>query len=61
MIGMKKEEVIERFRTMLPRRYQVAGGNIILCGVILELDDETGKALSIQRVRLPMSDVVNAQ
>ena len=61
VIGMKKEEVIERFRTMLPRRYQVAGGNIILCGVILELDDESGKALSIQRVRLPMSDVVKAQ
>ena len=61
VIGMKKEEVIERFRTMLPRRYQVAGGNIILCGVILELDDESGKALSIQRIRLPMSDVVKAQ
>ena len=61
VIGMKKEEVIERFRTMLPRRYQVAGGDIILCGVILELDDETGKALSIQRIRLPMSDVIKGQ
>ena len=46
---------------MLPRRYQVASSNIILCGVIIELDDETGKALSIERIRLPMSDVVKAQ
>ena len=55
VIGVKKEDVLHRFRTMLPRRYQVASGNVILCAVALELDDETGRALSIQRIRLPLS------
>ena len=56
VIGMKKEDVLHRFRTMLPRRYQVATGNVILCAVALELDDETGKALSIQRIRQPIRE-----
>ncbi len=55
VIGVRKEGAIRRFLTMLPVRHEVAKGNVILCAVALELDEETGKARSIQRIRLPLS------
>ena len=54
VIGMQKESVLHRFRTMLPSRYAVAKENVILCAVSLELDDETGRAIAIQRLRVPL-------
>ena len=56
VIGTKKEDAIRRFLTLLPVRHEVAKGNVILCAVALELNDETGKARSIQRIRLPLSE-----
>jgi calcineurin-like phosphoesterase len=55
VIGVRKEDAIRRFLTMLPVRHEVAKGNVILCAVAIELDEETGKARSIQRIRLPLS------
>ena len=54
VIGIQKEDVLYRFRTTLPTRYEVASGNVILCGVMLHLDDDTGKAVAIQRIRMPV-------
>lgn len=51
VIGMKKEAILERFITMRPTSFQVAKGDLRLCGVIAELDDETGQCRSIERVR----------
>ena len=59
VIGMKKGSVLRRFLTMLPARHEVAQGNVILCAVVLELDDDTGKALSIERLRLPLREEAN--
>lgn len=59
VIGVRKEGAIRRFLTMLPVRHEVAKGNVILCAVALELDEETGKARSIQRIRLPLSEEGN--
>ncbi|RKY02423.1 TIGR00282 family metallophosphoesterase [Candidatus Poribacteria bacterium] len=57
IIGMKKDAVIRRYLTMLPVRFEVAKGDVMLCGVEIEIDDETGKALSIKRVRVPLDEV----
>ena len=51
VIGVRKELVIERFLTQLPVRFEVARGLASLSAVWLEIDSETGKALSIQRLR----------
>jgi len=52
IIGMEREEVIQRFLTQLPVRFQVAKGTAQLDAVLVEVDEETGKALGIQRIHL---------
>jgi len=51
VIGMKKEIAIRGFLSQLPNRFEVAGGEVELQGVYLELDEETGQALKIQRIK----------
>ncbi len=52
IIGMEREEVIQRFLTQLPVRFQVAKGTAQLDAVLVEVDEQTGKALAIQRIHL---------
>ncbi len=51
VIGIKKEISVERFLTQRPQGYEVAKGLVYLQGVIIDIDDQTGKARSIERVR----------
>jgi metallophosphoesterase (TIGR00282 family) len=53
VIGIEKENVIEGFLTQLPRKFEVARDNVVLQGVVVEVDDETGKARDISRLRIP--------
>ncbi len=53
VIGIEKEAVIEGFLTQLPRKFDVAQGSVVLQGIILDVDETTGKALDVRRVRLP--------
>ena len=48
IIGSKIEPILERFLTTMPVRLSVAKGNVKLCAVSIELDDETGMAVSIE-------------
>lgn len=53
VIGMRKENSIERFLTQLPgSRYQPAEGEGSLCGVFVETDDATGNAIRIEPIRM---------
>ncbi len=52
VIGIEKEQIIERFLTHLPRKYDVAGGSGILSAVVFEVDDKNGKSVFIQRLQL---------
>ena len=49
-LGRDIQPIIERFITSQPRRFSVARDRVLLQGVIIELDDKTGKATAIQRV-----------
>ncbi|HEX16093.1 MAG TPA: TIGR00282 family metallophosphoesterase [Deltaproteobacteria bacterium] len=51
VIGMKKEIAIQGFLTQLPNRFEVAAGEVELQGVILEVEETTGRALEIRRVK----------
>jgi metallophosphoesterase (TIGR00282 family) len=53
VIGIEKENVIEGFLTQLPRKFEVAKENVVLQGVIVDVDEETGKARDIRRLRVP--------
>jgi metallophosphoesterase (TIGR00282 family) len=51
VIGVKSEQVLHRFLTNLPVRHEVADEDVQLCGALVTIDVETGKALAIERVR----------
>ena len=52
VIGMEKTEPLRRFITGMPKgRFEPATGPASLCGLMVETDDTTGKAKSVQMVR----------
>lgn len=51
VIGRRIEDVLERFITAVPVRFEVAQDNIQLQGVVLDIDENTGKARSIVRIQ----------
>ena len=52
VIGMDKAEPMRRFVTGMPKdRFQPATGEATLCGVLVETDDSTGRALSVTPFR----------
>ncbi len=51
VLGVKTETIINKFLTQLPVRFEVAGGTVQLNGVVIEVDELSGKALSIVRVQ----------
>ncbi len=52
VIGIEKEQIVERFLSHMPRKYDVAGGKGIFSGVVIEIDEKSGKAAAIQRLQL---------
>ncbi len=50
VIGVKKELIIRKFLTGMPSEFTVAGGISSVNAVVVETDDATGKAVSIERV-----------
>lgn len=58
MIGMKKDAIIENMRTQMPAKFEIdtdAPG--LLTGIVVEIDTQTGKALSIERIRVVDNDI----
>ena len=51
-IGMDYKEVLERILYHVPRKFKVAKGPVMLNGVFLEVDHETGRCLKIERIFL---------
>ena len=49
VIGMDVEAALNRFRTQLPHPLRVAEGGALLCGVVVVLEEQTGRAQAIQR------------
>jgi metallophosphoesterase (TIGR00282 family) len=52
VIGIEKEQIIERFLLQMPRKFETARGSAILSAVVIEIDDRSGKASAIQRLQL---------
>lgn len=51
VIGMEREVVIQGFLTQLPRQFEVAKDNVALQGIIADIDEKTGRAREIRRLR----------
>jgi metallophosphoesterase (TIGR00282 family) len=50
IIGTEARAVLKRFITRLPARFTPAKGEGLLSAVLVDLDDETGKARGIERI-----------
>lgn len=55
VLGREIEPIIRRFVQQTPQRFEVATERVLLQGAIIDIDDETGKARSIQRVSAPLA------
>lgn len=51
-IGMDKTHVIERFMKVPSRRADHAHGDIWICGVVIDIDEVSGKARKIERLKI---------
>jgi len=51
VIGRKIENVLDRFLTCIPVKFEVAEEDIQLHGAVVDIDENTGKARSIVRVQ----------
>lgn len=51
VIGMDKQTIIRKFLDSLPARFEVAEGDIQMNAVLLDVDEQTGRACSIERLR----------
>ena len=50
VIGSDTGAVLDRFLTAMPQRLSVAEGPVMLNSVLVDVDPETGRALTISRV-----------
>jgi len=53
VIGMKKEQAVQRFLKQTPHKYETATNDVHLCAVAIGIEAETGKALSIEHIIFP--------
>ena len=51
VLGIKKEIIINRFLTQLPAKFEVASGPIQINAVVLDIDEESGKARQIVAIQ----------
>ena len=51
VLGRRVEDVLERFLSCVPVRFEVASDNVQMHGVIIDIDEKTGVAQSISRVQ----------
>ena len=52
VIGVKKELVMGKFLNGMPVRFEPATGDVRLCAVVVDCDENTGKAREIERLML---------
>jgi calcineurin-like phosphoesterase len=56
ILGRKIDKVLETTISFQPTYFQVATGDPRLCGTLVEVDPETGKAVSIRRLSINQAE-----
>jgi len=51
VLGMDRHLILRRFRTTLPEKFEVSNEPGVISGVVIRVLRETGRALSIERIR----------
>jgi 2',3'-cyclic-nucleotide 2'-phosphodiesterase len=55
VIGRDIDSVLQKYRTLLPNRFYIARGGLQADGVFVEIDENTGHALKIERIQWKMA------
>jgi calcineurin-like phosphoesterase len=55
VLGVEAELAIRRMRTGMPVRFETAQGGVRIEGALVECDEGSGRASSIEAVRVPLS------
>jgi metallophosphoesterase (TIGR00282 family) len=58
VIGRRTDQILERFLSGVPARSDVAEGNVQLHALLVEIEEATGKAVQVQRVKRVLEDAV---
>jgi metallophosphoesterase (TIGR00282 family) len=53
VIGVDREQILQRFLYQMPMRFETAKGPTALHGVVITVDPDTGRASAIERLRIP--------
>ncbi len=56
VIGRKVEPIIEHFLLCMPTRFEIAEGDVELQGAIIDIEEKSGRTVSIKRVREKIKD-----
>lgn len=52
VLGVAPDIIIRRFTTKMPERHKVADSAPMLCGCLFDIDEKTGKCVSVERICL---------
>lgn len=52
IIGVKKEQILQKFLTQIPTRFETAKGPTVLSAVVIDINADNGRASSIQRLQI---------
>ena len=52
VLGVKKEIIIKKFLTSLPQRHEIEDGVATMDAVIIDIDEATGKATTIEKIQI---------
>lgn len=52
VLGVKTEIIIKKFKEKLPQRFDLAEGECKMNCIIFEVDDSTGKTVSVERIEI---------
>lgn len=56
VIGVVKENILQRFLTNMPGRFEAASDDVRLCATLIDCDAATGRATAVQRIMLKESN-----
>ena len=51
VIGRRQEQIIQRFVTGMPAKFEMAASDVRLSGAVIEINETTGRASSIKRIQ----------
>jgi hypothetical protein len=52
VLGRRKDRVVKHMTTNMPHPFEVATGDVRMCGALAEIDPQTGAAISMERIEV---------